>query len=257
MICRETQELINGYIDGELDLVNSLEIEEHMRECQACALVYESQLRLRSAIADNSLYFKAPAKLHRRIQSALSESGKEKTPAGVKLQWRWRVVGASLTFLALIALFIWSVGRLPGNSSEDNLLAQEIVSDHVRSLMVDHLTDVQSSDQHTVKPWFDGKLDFSPVVTDFAAQGFSLIGGRLEYLENRAVAAIVYKRRQHFINLFVWPSTHSEGATSERTTSRQGYNLIYWNKSGMSYWAVSDLNTNELQEFVRLVQSQS
>lgn len=257
MSCEETRELINGYIDGELDLVNSLEIEEHMRECQTCARHFESQLRLRSAFVDSSLYFKAPAKLRGRIQSSLRREEKEKTPARVWSQWRWRTIGASLAFLALIALFIWSIGRLPADSSEENLMAQEIVSDHVRSLMVDHLTDVQSSDQHTVKPWFDGKLDFSPAVTDFAAQGFPLIGGRLEYIENRAVAAIVYQRRQHFINLFIWPSAHRAGATSELNTSRQGYNLIYWNKSGMTYWAVSDLNANELQEFVRLVQSQT
>jgi anti-sigma factor RsiW len=253
--CQETRGLIDGYMDTELDLVKSLEIEKHLRECQACARVYESQLRLRSAIKDSALYFKAPAKLHKRIQSSLREEGQTKAPQRA-WQWRWLTLGASLAFVALIVLFIWKVGFQPGSSPEENLLAQEIVSNHVRSLMVDHLIDVQSSDQHTVKPWFDGKLDFSPPVTDLTAQGFSLIGGRLEYLENRAVAAVVYQRRQHFINLFIWPATqHAE--TTERTVTRQGYNLIYWNKSGMTYWAVSDINASELQEFVRLVQSRT
>lgn len=255
MSCKEAQELLDGYLDGELDLVTSLDIETHLRECKACATAYESRSRLRAAIADSSLSFKAPAKLRQRIQSSLRETSRATAPAHIS-RWRWLAVGASLALLALIVLFIWKDGVLPGSTQEENLLVQEIVSDHVRSLMVNHLTDVPSSDQHTVKPWFDGKLDFSPPVTDFTAQGFSLIGGRLEYLDNRAVAAIVYQRRQHFINLFIWPATE-RAETSERTFARQGYNLINWKRAGMSYWAVSDLNTNELQEFVRLVQGQT
>jgi len=152
-----------------------------------------------------------------------------------------------------MALAIWQA--VPGlRSSGDEILAQEMVSNHVRSLQLEsHRTDVISSDQHTVKPWFDGKLDFAPPVKDFSSRGFPLIGGRLEYLNNRAVAALIYQRRKHFINLYIWPAEESN-VTSEVGTKRQGYNLLHWTNSGMTYWAISDLNGVELQEFARLVQ---
>jgi len=244
--------VIHGYLDGELDLARSLEVEQHMRECEVCARAYHNQITLRSSLKDESLYYCAPEKLKKRIQSSLrNEAKSEVSPRA--FGWRWLTVGASLAFMLLIGLVVWRVVLIRVNPSVD--LAQEIVSNHVRSLMPggSHLTDVLSSDQHTVKPWFDGKVDFAPPVKDFASQDFRLYGGRLEYLNNRTVATLIYQRRLHYINLYIWPAEQA-GATGEVTTQRQGYNLIHWTSSGMSYWAISDLNSVELHEFARLVQ---
>jgi anti-sigma factor RsiW len=158
--------------------------------------------------------------------------------------------------LAAAALVLFTLVPFLRGPSTEEILTREVVSGHVRSLMANHLADVPSSDQHTVKPWFNGKLDFSPPVEDLAKQGFPLIGGRLDYLDNRPVAALIYQRQKHFINLFIWPSG-SDSDVETKTTSHQGYNLFHWTKSGMTYWAASDLNNAELQEFVQLVQNQT
>ncbi len=251
MSCQITQEFINAYVDGELDLARSLEVEQHMQECQACASAYHNQTALRSAFKDSSLYHCAPPKLEKRIRSSLRRE--EKSEVGRRLfGWRWLPVGA-MALILVLGLVIWrAVPSL--RPSGDELLAQEMVSNHVRSLQLEsHRTDVISSDQHTVKPWFDGKLDFAPPVKDFSSQGFPLIGGRLEYLNNRAVAALIYQRQRHYINLYIWPAEQSN-ATGEVGTKRQGYNLLHWTNSGMTYWAISDLNGVELHEFALLVQ---
>ncbi len=150
------------------------------------------------------------------------------------------------TALAALAIVTVSVEMLR-RSSATEALAQQVVSDHIRSLMANHLTDVTSSDQHTVKPWFSGKIDFSPVVKDMVARGFPLTGGRLDYVDGHPVAALLYSRHKHIINLFVWPTTGPD--TSFGTLTIKGYNVIYWTRSHMAYWAVSDLNPRELEEF--------
>jgi anti-sigma factor RsiW len=165
--------------------------------------------------------------------------------------WRWLAVAASVLLVAVTAFTLLRHGNVP---SAEDLIAQEAVSDHVRSLMQpNHTVDVPSSDQHTVKPWFNGKLDFSPTVDNLAEQGFPLIGGRLDYLGGRSVAALVYQRHQHYINLFIWSSNGTQ-ETAERFRRLQGYNLVHWNGAGMEYWAVSDLNEGELRQFTDLVQ---
>jgi anti-sigma factor RsiW len=251
--CERADELIHGFLDGELDLARSQEVKQHMRECEICARAFHNQTVLRSSLKEDSLYYGAPEKLKKRIQSSLHKEAKaELFPRA--FGWRWLTVGASLAFMLLIGVVVWRLVPSSIRPSGDELLAQEIVSDHVRSLqMPGHLIDVLSSDQHTVKPWFDGKVDFAPTVNNFAGQDFRLYGGRLEYLNNRTVATLVYQRRLHYINLFIWPAGQA-GSTGEMTTQRQGYNLIHWTSSGMNYWAISDLNSVELHEFVRLVQ---
>jgi anti-sigma factor RsiW len=203
--------------------------------------------------------YRASGDLEQRIRTALVEShpAPNRPASSVqkvtwrnlpRLSWAFLTVAASLALVALIALRLvpW-----PQNTSAEQLLAREVLACHGRSLMASYLTDVPSSDQHTVKPWFDGKLDFSPPVVDLRAQGFPLVGGRLDYLADRPVAALVYQRRKHFINLFIW---HSTEQSAQKAVMRQGYNLIHWTQGGMTYWAASDLNYRELGEFVRLVQ---
>ena len=252
MSCQQTRELIHGYLDGELDLVKSIEIEEHLKDCQVCTQTSKGIRSLRSAIGDTALRFQPPTNLERRLRAALRRESEPESKR-ITLRSRWVVAGTSLIAAVFV---IWVVAGVFGRKSTSDLVAQEIVSSHVRSLMADHLTDVLSSDQHTVKPWFNGKLDFSPPVKDLSQQGFSLNGGRLDYIGNRPVAALVYQRRQHSINLFVWPSTEV-AAVNEQALVEQGYNLIRWTNAGMTYWVVSDLNLAELQQFVQLLQEQS
>src|SRR6185503_12846278 len=158
---------------------------------------------------------------------------------------------AAALILALSGGLLWKILAARSQSNTDDLLAQEVVSSHIRSMMLNHLVDVPSSDQHTVKPWFNGKLDFAPDVKDLVDQGFPLVGGRLDYVDNRAVAALVYQRRKHSINLFIWPS--SDAAKSTQQFSVNGYNIIHWTNSGSTYWAVSDVNSTDLSEFAKLL----
>jgi anti-sigma factor RsiW len=248
MDCELTRELIHAYADRELGLVKSLELEGHLSDCPVCSERYANLQALRSAIG--VLYHKPPARLQKRITTAVRKESQSERKSHL-IPWRLISIAASA---AVIVILSWSVIRLLSGPPANELLAREVVASHVRSLMVNHLADVPSSDQHTVKPWFSGKLDFSPPVEDLASEGFPLVGGRLDYLDNRPVAALVYKRRQHYINSFVWPSGADE---VEMESSQQGYNLIHWAGAGMSYWIVSDLNKSELQEFVELIQSRT
>src|SRR5258706_1754673 len=247
MNCQTIQNLLNGYADGELDIVNHLSVEEHLKSCAACSLIYENLSTLRTTAADRSLYFQAPPDLKHRIVVELDKG--ESAPAKKIRFWNWIPAAAIAAVIVVAALFFFR----PSHSG-DELLAREVVSSHIRSMMANHLTDVPSSYQHTVKPWFDGKLDFSPPVVDLAAQGFPLTGGRLDYIGSRPVAALVYQRRQHFINLVVFPSPDNSDS-GNKMSMLQGYNVIRWNRSGMSFWAVSDLNLNELQEFAQALQN--
>lgn len=251
MDCTETQRLLHAYLDAELDMADTLEIEQHLQKCTACSQTYNNYQELRTAIKTSSLYFQAPEKLRNSIRSSVLKGNKTALISQITF-WRGLSVAAALIIAVLLPL--WWFAHFGPTSVARNALPQEVLASHVRSLMANHLVDVPSSDQHTVKPWFNGKLDFSPPVVDLTPQGFPLQGGRLDYLDNQPVAAVVYKRREHFINLFIWPSTQNLGGERD-TTTLQGYHLIHWTKSGMTYWAVSDLNLNELQQFAQLMQA--
>jgi len=246
------QDLLHGYVDGELDLVRTLHIDRHLRECAACTLLYAHQQALRSALRGGALYFSPPKPLEPRIRAAVRHVN-EADLWTWGWSWRWLSLGAAMACMAIV---LWSVVPLFMKPSAPDRHLQELVASHVRSLMVDHLTDVASSDSHSVKPWFEGKIDFSSPVPELTMQGFRLIGGRLEYLGERPVAALVYQRREHVINLFTWPA-QPEADGDETMVTRQGYQLAHWHVSGMSYWAVSNLNPRELQEFVRAARQET
>jgi anti-sigma factor RsiW len=272
MTCEEAIKLMDGYLDGELDPITNQAIEQHLRECQSCDRAYKTHGSLIRAIGDATPYYKAPAGLRERIQSSLREEMAEQPTRSVardaqplfsrrqpqprtiawETSWNWLALAAAIIFAAIIAWNLLPRLQQPG---ADQFLATQLIDSHVRSLMATHLTDVASSDQHTVKPWLDAKLDFAPPVVDLSQKGFPLIGGRLDYLDNRPVAALIYQRRKHFINLFVWPAG-SDVARSTKAIARQGYQLLHWLDSDFNYWAVSDINEKELQEFKQLFEEE-
>ena len=272
MNCEEATRLMDGYLDGELDPITSQTIEQHLRECDKCDQAYKAHALLIRSISDKTPYYKAPAGLRERIQSSLREGIAERSPRSVSrdipslfqskpserravlfgTQWNWLALAAAIVLAAIIAFNLVPRLQRPG---ADQLLATQLIASHVRSLMANHLTDVASSDQHTVKPWLDAKLDFAPPVVDLGSDGFPLVGGRLDYLKNRPVAALVYQRRKHFINLFVWPKEPGAAGITD-TITRQGYQLLHWVDSDFNYWAVSDVSDNDLQAFRQVFEKQ-
>jgi anti-sigma factor RsiW len=243
----ETQ--VDPYLDGELASVEAAELEAHLDRCPDCARLREERLALRAAIRAAAPARPAPEALRERVRLGLRARAAE--AAGrrhtVPRPWSWLALAASLV---LVALGGWGLGL---RSAATGGLADEVFRSHIRSLMPGHLTDVRSTDQHTVKPWFDGALDYSPPVYDFAGLGYPLLGGRLDYIAERPVAALVYGRRQHLISLLVWPAARAPAAPPT-PRFRQGYHLLHWATPVYSYWVVSDLGIAELQEFSRLVQ---
>jgi anti-sigma factor RsiW len=240
-------ELISPYVDGELDLVNGTEVERHLDDCEICAREYKGYVALRAGLRGPDLYFNPAKRLEDRVRSSIRAAHKQETGARRFSFW-WATAAAALAILLIVGIF--SI-RWMNRSAANERMAQQVIASHIRSLMPNHLTDVVSTDQHTVKPWFNGKLDFSPPVKDLASEGFPLVGGRLDYLEDRPVASVVYQRRQHYINLFLWPL--ESGSDGEKQFTRQGYNVIHWDYEGMDCWAVSDLNPAELRQFVALL----
>ncbi|MBA3963554.1 MAG: anti-sigma factor [Chthoniobacterales bacterium] len=254
--CQDTLQWLDAYWDNELDPVNTLEIEQHLQGCTACSQSYEELRTLGIALSDLPRH-RIPAVLREQVRSALrAEAGEEsKTipfPPTARASWPWlTAIAAMLLLCALLAGVLLTSRPPPASASERE--SQEVIASHIRSLMASHLADVISTDEHTVKPWFDGKLDFSPPVIDFAKEGFPLIGGRLDYLTDKPVAAIVYRRDKHVINLFCRPSGPKSPDSLPQLVTHQGYHVVTWTQQGRNCWVVSDLNEAELQQFVELV----
>jgi mycothiol system anti-sigma-R factor len=252
MNCDQVHQLLHAYLDDELDLATALQIEAHLPGCLNCRNELEASRTVQRAVAQTAPYYAAPPELRARLQQAIrAESlGAGPVPRAKIVRPWWKhslafsAIAAALVLASATVLLVWQQRAV-------NPEVAELVDAHVRSLEASHLLDVESTDQHTVKPWFTGKLDFSPPVVDLAADGFPLIGGRLDYLEHKQVAALIYRHGKHEINVFIHP-----GEASNETLSRHGFNLIRFDCKGMICWAISDLNAEELQHFVDLFKAQ-
>jgi anti-sigma factor (TIGR02949 family) len=248
--CELTQSVLHGYVDGELDAARAADFERHLLSCPECVAALEAQEALRASIQRAGLYERAPGTLRQKVETQLGTP--RRTPVAIDTSsrpssWRWLALAAGFLLAATLA---WKL--VPGlREDPSEAYASAIVDAHLRSLQPGHLEDVISTDQHTVKPWFDGKLDFAPPVRDFASAGFPLQGGRLDVLRGRTVAVLVYGRRKHIINVFIWPTTQADSAP--HSGSQLGYNWVDWRKSGMELCAVSDVNASDLETLRQLL----
>lgn len=253
MSCELPRTTVHGYLDGELDAVRAAEFERHLEQCPECVTALEKQESLRSSLRRAQLYEKAPARLRQEVIAGITPA--QTIPISTSRFTSQRTVAAQwLAIAAVLLLFLYAASRfIPGIGEKNNqsALSAQIVDAHLRSLEPGHLTDVLSTDQHTVKPWFDGKLDFAPPVQDFSSDGFPLAGGRLDVVGGRTVAALIYARRKHFINVFIWPTNAAD--SFPRSGSQQGIHWITWQKGGMAFWAVSDVSPSDLDELQRLL----
>ena len=258
MNCQECHEYIDAYIDSELDVAAAIIVKQHLRDCAECQQLLESRKVVVALLKNPEISFEVPDALFGKIQSVLPAVRSDvKRRRGGRFVFSWFAVPLALaaTVAVMLGLAFLNQGGM-FDRSRGNALAQDVISSHVRSLLATHLLDVPSTDQHTVKPWFDGKIKFSPPVRDFADQGFRLIGGRLDYINGREVAALVYQRRLHIINLFIWPS-ESSPTTAAESFAKDGYNVLHWNRDGFEFWAVSDVSAGDLRAFADLEMQQS
>jgi anti-sigma factor RsiW len=242
--------LLHAYLDDELGAADSFAVARHLAECDACRQRFEAYACLRGNLRQGDLYRAAPASLRARIAAQLPHpADTSRAP-----RRRWQVAIAALAALFMIAAVFagWQTLQLRRQGSE--ALVAEAVSDHVRSLLPGHLIDVRTSNEHTVKPWFDGRVDFSPQVKDLSAQEFELVGGRLDVLDRKQVAALVYKRHLHTINLFQWPDN---GTPPGPPRTRDGYHVLEWNDAGLRFVAVSSVAENDLEAFERAFRAQT
>jgi anti-sigma factor RsiW len=248
--CDETRDLLDAWYDGELDASRSAAVERHLAECAGCAALSGARSALSEVLLKPPKH-SAPPALRRLVEAQLSRPPVfPQTRPPRMVPWRGLAVAASLALFVVVGWNAWA----PRSADLAHNLESEIVSDHVRSLMANHLTDVASRDRNAVKPWFTGKLDYSPPVDDLASEGFQLTGGRLDYAGGKAVSALVYQRDAHIINVFVWPTREGDTALPQpRWSNADGYRIANWTRSGMTYWAVSDVDPVELTRLANLL----
>ena len=240
MTCDEAEILLHALIDGELDAGHAREVEDHIAGCAACTAALRDYREMGKAVAGADLRYQAPPELRRRIEASLPRAQAAPNRRSVLRGFAMGSAVSAIAATGLVAIVL--------RNDDQSRITSEIVSAHLRSLQAGHLTDVLSTDQHTVKPWFNGRLDVAPPVIDLTALGFTLIGGRLDYIDARPVGAIVYRRRLHVINLFV-AQTASTESRAAKTETFQGFNVRNWSEGGLNYWAVSDIAADELAEF--------
>ncbi len=240
MTCDEAEILLHALIDGELDAGHARAVEDHIAGCPRCAAQLRAYREMSKIIAGADVRYKAPLELRRRIEASLPQPKQAPSRRAVLRGFAMGSAVSAIAATGLVAIIL--------RSDDEARIESEVVSAHLRSLQAGHLTDVLSTDQHTVKPWFNGKLDVAPPVIDLTVQGFTLIGGRLDYVDTRPIGAIVYRRRAHVINLFVAQTASAERRAAKIETI-QGFNIRRWSERGLNYWAVSDLAADELAEF--------
>jgi mycothiol system anti-sigma-R factor len=254
--CELSRTILHGYFDGELDAARAAEFERHLENCAECVAALEAEESVRSAIGRGKMYATAPAGLRKRVldevrggNAAVARVAEmpQRGYQARKPYWGWLAAAAAILLVAYVGYR--ELAGLQSNSDEA-VTAAQVVDAHLRSLQPGHLTDVVSTDQHTVKPWFDGKVDFAPPVKDFAEQGFPLQGGRLDVIRGRTVAALVYGRRKHFISVFVWPAQGKDGG--RHSGALQGYQWLDWRSGGMEFWAASDTAATDLEQLRQL-----
>ncbi|GAA0712060.1 anti-sigma factor [Dokdonella soli] len=245
MLCKEAQGLVHAWLDDELDPARSLEMARHLDGCTACDQDLQRHAALKQALKSTLPYHAAPAALRTRLAAQLPREAQQRAR---RIAWNWAATSAALAAMLVIAIGVAGLLASRMQVLRADRLVADAVSSHVRSLIADHLIDVRSTDQHTVKPWFDGKLDFSPEVRDLGAQQFELVGGRLDVFDGARVAALVYRRRLHVVSLFEWPAAPSTNSGLIEDV-RDGYFMLRWTDAGMHYAAVSNLNRDELNVF--------
>ena len=261
MQCERVRELLSPYLDGELSAEERRAVAAHLGECHSCSAQLSDFRRVGQTLAEAGRE-PAPKALTARVRGNLAHAAHvEPTPTTALISkppragassvrrglLRQAAVIAAACVLSAVATW-WATSSL----GQQQGLEQDVLAAHVRSLLQDSPIQVASSDAHTVKPWFAGRIDFSPEVKDLASEGFPLVGGRLDYVGGRRVGAVVYKRRLHVVNVFMWPSA-SAGDVAPRLMTRNGYNLLTWSRGGVDYWAASDLNAGDLAQLQALL----
>ena len=243
--CPDRALLLQGLLDGELDAANALECEAHLKTCAACHAEFQRMQAVRDAVTGPEAAYRAPPSLRASIEASLQAATVSAPPVGSRPSPppRWAYGGGAAAIAAGVAALVVIAPQLTTSGVENQLVAS-----HVRSLLANHLIDIATSDQHVVRPWFNGKVDFAPPAPELREQGFPLVGGRLDYIDGQVVPAIVYRRRLHTINLFVWPQG-AHGHAHDRTVRRDGYGVVEWTQGGLSFSAVSDVEGTDLEQF--------